>query len=149
MLPVTCLFGGINPDNSDGLLLLPLLIDTAMLMLDEEPYLLPTLGFLRRVVLGWALAGEVAMSPAVEALGPGVAATVGVGPSDVSPASSPPAAHVNVLTPLGLAMPARNKSLVVIVSAHVLDPGAVVHAISRGYNQLCSMVSNINDLSFA
>ncbi len=89
------------------------------------------------------------MSPAVEALGPGVAATVGVGPRDFSPASSPPAARVNVLTPLGLAMPARNESLVVIVSAHVLDPGAVVHAISTGYNQLCSMVSNINDLSFA
>ncbi len=72
--------------------------------------------------------------PAVEALGPGVAAAFGVGPRADSPASAAPTARIGVLTPLGLATPACDEPLVIVVSVHVLDPGAVVHTISRGYN---------------
>lgn len=71
---------------------------------------------------------------AVEALGPGVVAAVGVGPRTDSLASAAPAARFDVLTPLDFAMPACNEPLVVVVSAHVLNPGPLVHTINRGYN---------------
>ncbi len=76
----------------------------------------------------------MAIPQAVEALGPGVATTVGVGPQADSLASAAPAALIGILMPLSLATPARDKPLVVVVSAHVLDTSPVVHTISRGYN---------------
>ena len=72
------------------------------------------------------------MFSAVEALGPGFASTVGVSPYADNPASAAPAVRVDVLTPVGLVNPGHDKPLVVVISVHVLDPGEVLHVISRG-----------------